>query len=951
MGDADDRDEGGGRALPRASTGEVTAADTPRTRDGTPNLAPLLARFTIRGTLGEGGMGTVVEAYDKVLSREVAIKVLTKDPLADPAVGERFLREARAAARLGHAGIVQVYDVDPAGGFIVMELVRGESLSARLHREGVLPVAEVRRIGTALLDALGFAHAAGIVHRDVKPANVLLGDKGEVKLADFGVAFFGDSDLTLPGTRVGTPMYMAPEQLRARDVDARADVYAAGVTLFEAATGKRLHDDDAPGDPAALVATATGDRVLAAAIARAVRERPAERFTNGRAFADALEATESAATVPPPAPRRRWPVIAALVAAAGLAAGGGAVWLARGGHAKAARATTGRHTVALLPFADTTRDPLLDFAGAGLPNLLGLELHGVPDVKVIGYYQLLSNVRGPDAPPGEWVTAAQKLGADVLVRGDLSRARDQVRVLIRIESAGGDQLDEIERETRVEDVPEVVRSAAPQVARAVIGHSIEPTARTAAPFSAERELQLGIADVEREKLDDAVDHLRAAIHEAPQLALAHYYLAIALYWQAPPAGPAREEIDKALALGLDDAQQGMLAALRALVGQDYQQGIALLRPLAEKYPDDREVLYVLFESLFHGGRPAEAMGVYRRIVALEPRFRLALVHAFTFYVSHADDAGMAWALALSDPSGDTYNRVWEPRILIARREYEAAIRLLSRVIDESTTPASDLKLELATAYLLSDQLDLATALLRQLAEADAGGMAEATMSLAIARGDEAARRQALDRAIRQAAINPNGPGRNITLQKIAGSALLAARPEELAELSQQIEASVIADFGHSLNLNAIELLLADARGDRARVRSFVDSPYPEVGELAKGLVARAQGDHATAADDIRRAIATTGDARFIIDDWYLLAGELHALSDPSGVIGACDEVIRARLFSWQWGAAVAPCLVWTAEAHGALGHTDQARAAWQRLATLRSADDALGQKARAALAR
>jgi serine/threonine protein kinase len=117
---------------------------------------------------------------------------------------------------------VQVHDIDPDGEYIVMELVKGEALSSRIKRERKLPPSEVRRIGAALLEALGAAHAAGIVHRDVKPANVLLGEKGEVKLSDFGVAFFGDSSLTMPGTRIGTPAYMAPEQLRARHVDARA---------------------------------------------------------------------------------------------------------------------------------------------------------------------------------------------------------------------------------------------------------------------------------------------------------------------------------------------------------------------------------------------------------------------------------------------------------------------------------------------------------------------------------------------------------------------------------------------------------------------------------------------------------------------------------------------------------------------------------------------------------
>ncbi|HEX5064408.1 MAG TPA: serine/threonine-protein kinase [Kofleriaceae bacterium] len=252
-------------------------------------------RFTPRRVLGAGAMGYVVEARDESLGRDVAVKVISARRVGDARSRERFLREARAFAALHHENIVTIHDLDPRGHFIVMELVRGDTLRMRIERDKQLAPAEVRRIGAALLDALATAHAAGFVHRDVKPANVLLGDDGSVKLADFGIAATTDSELTATGELLGTPAYMAPEQLRGHGNDPRADIYATGATLFEAATGERLHvGRERTEDPRVRILASVPDRALAEAIARAVREKPGERYANVGEFARAL-----AARVPP----------------------------------------------------------------------------------------------------------------------------------------------------------------------------------------------------------------------------------------------------------------------------------------------------------------------------------------------------------------------------------------------------------------------------------------------------------------------------------------------------------------------------------------------------------------------------------------------------------------------------------------------------------------------------
>ncbi|MBV8761657.1 MAG: protein kinase [Deltaproteobacteria bacterium] len=926
-----------------------TVSDAPRKKGP---VSKLPARFTVKGTLGEGGMGTVVEAYDRVLSRDVAIKILGAEQHADPAVGTRFLREARAAARLRHPGIVQVHDVDVDGGFIVMEIVRGESLSARLWREKKLPVEEVRRIGSAIARALAAAHAEGIIHRDVKPANVLLGTGGEIKLADFGVAHFGDSELTMPGTRVGTPAYMAPEQLRGKDVDARADVYSAGVTLFEAAIGERPADERDADHYAQLLA-ATGDQVLSAAITRAIRDRASERFADGAAFASALEATEVPASLPKakvPAPRARWPIALAVIACAGAA--GGIARYMRDHHAKAPVAA--HRTIALLPFTETTKNPMLDFASAGLPNLLGLELHGVSDVNVIGYYKLVG-VAGQGAPHQMWVAAAKQLGADIIVEGEITGSGDNVHVAIAVDGIDGRHIDRIERDASVQSVPEVVRQTAPSIAKIVVGHDVD-VASASHSFDADRELQLGIAALEREKLPEAVDHLKAAIHHDPANALAHYYYAIALTWSVPPAEPALAEIDAAVRSGkLDDAQKGLLGGAAKIATLDYAGCVDVMRPLAERYPDNREVLYVLFECLFHGGQPAEAMSIYRRINAIAPKFRLALIHAFTFYVSHFDEQGITWVLSLAEPTGDAYNPGWEPDVLSARREYGQVIELMSRELPAAAPDVARIyQGELLKAYMLSGQTELAEAILDKLAETWPED-APTRLGFANVRGDEAARRKWLDASMRGYATLAPGPTRALSLAMLVSQILPVATRADLEAIRDALPDSLVPGYERSLNMQLGQALLADALDDTARVTELATAPYPEVAELAHGILAHRAGDHAAAIRAFRASIAASGDARFLMSQWWLLARELAAASDHTGVVSACDEVIRPRLImNWGWGAYVSPCLQLTAEADEAVGKIGDARAAWTRIVSLRTkapAGDPLVTSAKAALAR
>jgi len=199
----------------------------------------LAGRYSIDRELGRGGMGVVYLAREVHLDRLVAIKLLPPDKASRPALRERFLREARLAAKLSHPNIIPIYAVDDASGFVfyVMAYVDGETLAQRVRTRGPLPASEGARVLREVAWALGHAHGQGLVHRDVKPDNILLeGASGRALVADFGIAA-ATGDAAGDGV-AGTPEFMSPEQALGRDVDARSDIYGLGATAFYALAGR-----------------------------------------------------------------------------------------------------------------------------------------------------------------------------------------------------------------------------------------------------------------------------------------------------------------------------------------------------------------------------------------------------------------------------------------------------------------------------------------------------------------------------------------------------------------------------------------------------------------------------------------------------------------------------------------------------------------------------------------
>jgi hypothetical protein len=269
-----------------------------------PVFAPgalVLGKYRLLHLLGEGSFGATYQATDTVVRRDVVIKVLHKNAAGGPTV----LREARAIGAIRHPHVATLYDVEQVGdqGFIVMEHLEGGSLGDRLHR-GALTAAEFRKVGAGLLSALGAVHAAGIVHRDVKPSNVLLTKDGQPKLADFGVAHIRGFESTMGGAggsdAVGTIRFMSPEQAKGKQVTERSDLFSAAATLFEAYGGEpylRTKPAESPVElqlraarGRAFPATWEGPAAMRAWFGRALDPAPERRFASAEEMAAALEA-------------------------------------------------------------------------------------------------------------------------------------------------------------------------------------------------------------------------------------------------------------------------------------------------------------------------------------------------------------------------------------------------------------------------------------------------------------------------------------------------------------------------------------------------------------------------------------------------------------------------------------------------------------------------------------
>ncbi|MFI5244828.1 MAG: protein kinase [Gemmatimonadales bacterium] len=444
--------------------------------------AALTGRYVIERELGAGGMATVYLAHDLKHDRHVAIKVLRAD-LGASLGAERFLREIRIAAQLHHPHILGLLDSGEANGLLyyVMPFVDGESLRERIAREGALPIPDAVRIMHEIADALAAAHARGVVHRDVKPDNILLEGRHALVM-DFGVAkavrdAAGPVGMTGTGVSIGTPAYMAPEQIAGEaNADQRVDVYALGLVAYEMLTGRppftavnaqqllASHMTEKP--IAASTLRPAVPPALNALVMKCLEKQPADRWQSAAELLpelNTLATTSGSGSAIVSAPRKRWtlPVVAAATVLL-LAAGGW--WIAHRARA-APSAESDIRSIAVLPFEerDSQAAPGGAFLGDGMAETLIYALGKVPGFKVAAQTSAFS-FKGKEA---DLATIGAKLGVATVLTGSLQRADSRLRVTVRLESvANRAQLWSAQYDEELKDV----FALQDKIAHAVVDH-------------------------------------------------------------------------------------------------------------------------------------------------------------------------------------------------------------------------------------------------------------------------------------------------------------------------------------------------------------------------------------------------------------------------------------------------------------------------------------------------
>ena len=621
-----------------------------------------LGPYVIVGPLGAGGMGQVYRAHDARLQRDVAIKVLPADRLADPAAIARMVRESRLIAALEHPSIITIHDVGEEDGqfYLVTELIEGETLRARLQR-GALPLREALEFAMAIAAALAAAHARGVVHRDLKPDNVMITASGTAKVLDFGVAKFvapadsatavAQTAVTNPGGIVGTPAYMAPEQLEGRDIDHRADQFAFGALVYEMLTGARPFGGTTMAELSASILRDEARHLsavradvpvpLARIVTRCLAKDPSGRYASTTDLAHAIaDTTADLALLTPASPvkaARRSRAIAWGVPALAAAAIVAVVVFQREEPLLPASAASGvSRTVAVLPF--TTIGNVDAYLADGLTEAVTRELGQIEGTRVIASSAAFE-YRGRSEG---FAQIARELGVDVMVRGSVQRAGDRLRITAALLNAADDMIlwsNGYERgangDLAVED--DIAWQVAAKLADRLGAEA--PVRRTGTPRTTPDAYDAFLRGLSHMRgassgFSDGITELERAVSLDPNFALGHARLASAytqqfFYNSSDPAleRKAFVEIEKALAINPDLAEAYLARAqlpwnLRN--GFPHERAIIDLRRAIENNPNLAEAHIEIGKIYSHIGLIEKSVAASAEALRLDPRSTVAL---------------------------------------------------------------------------------------------------------------------------------------------------------------------------------------------------------------------------------------------------------------------------------------------------------------------------------------
>jgi serine/threonine protein kinase/tetratricopeptide (TPR) repeat protein len=653
-------------------------------------IGTTITHYRILKEIGRGGMGVVYLAEDTKLGRKVAIKMLARDLTGDPDRMSRFVREAQAASAVNHPNIATIYEIDEADGatFIAMELVDGSTLRARIDGADLSP-GDIIDVARQLATGLGKAHELGIVHRDMKPENVIVRPDGIVKILDFGLAKLlespetsdttGAMTLTKAGLVLGTARYMSPEQAQGKPVDARSDVFSVGAVLYEMASGRPAFPGGDRLSVLYAVVNSAPDPIpddgglppsFMDVVARALAKAPEDRFRDCAAMADGLRAAATADVATPAGravdvSRTQMRTVRSWSAATGVVS------------AVSAPSDRLRHAVAVLPFRNVSGAPDAEWMRSGLQVMLASDLAHVPSVRVVSPDRLntvLADLRlGPGASfdSATLTSISEYLSADTVVSGSFVKLGPASRVdlVVTQPATGAESHIKVEAKDEAELLgavghisAEILRTLEAGAERDLVATMVGE-AGSHDPGSVKAYVD-GLSRLYQGNNIDAAGLLRMATEKDPGFAMAYTYLGEALL------NSGRDEEAKAalgtavgLSASLPRSDRLFVAARQALAAGEAGRAIEAFEELTKLLPNNLSAFYELALACELEGDWDKATESLERVVELDPRFVAALFALGRVHIKKGS----------SEKALEYLHRALSLNVLAGNKEGEAAV--------------------------------------------------------------------------------------------------------------------------------------------------------------------------------------------------------------------------------------------------------------------------------------
>jgi eukaryotic-like serine/threonine-protein kinase len=657
----------------------------------------LAGRYEILQLLGEGGMGAVYKAADRELDRFVALKVIRRELASNPSILARFKQELLLAHQVTHRNVIRIYDLGEADGvkFITMEFIEGKDLRSLIKEKQKFAPEEAVEIIQQVCQALDAAHSVGVIHRDLKPQNIMQDPAGRILVMDFGLARTLEGDgMTQTGAIVGTMEYMSPEQALAKDLDQRSDLFALGLILYELLTGKTPFQAESA---LASLIKRTQERAipvseidaqipgaLSGIVSKCLERDLNERYQTASAILADLNTWKDKraagtikfdAAVKPLGRTVPWPLITGIVTALALAIGGYTLRDRLFGSAEPAAAV---HPVslAILPFRNASGDQALDWLGPSLADMLSTDVGQSARLRTVSpssLHQIFGDLRiSPSTvlDPATIRRVADFSNADRVVWGQYAKFGDQIRIDATLQDIKNDRTtplkidvpSEKEIPGAVDRLAESIRQqlALPQdVLKELKASSFQPTSKSIAAL---RDYDQGVALQRDGKNLDAQKQFEEATKEDPNFALAFSRLA-QTYSTLGYDSEAEQAANKAVDLSPDlpEAEKYLISAIRSQATKNYPEAIKAYETLAKASPDNSDVQSALASLYQDSGDLTKARDYYQKVLASNPKDVAATLNLGRIQIKSGDSQG----------SFDPLNRAYSLAVQMDNHEQKA----------------------------------------------------------------------------------------------------------------------------------------------------------------------------------------------------------------------------------------------------------------------------------------